>query len=47
MYGENLICDSEHPKLAHAPIEDELKVNERRAAIGLMRLELYAQWWWR
>ena len=43
MYGENLICDSEHPKLHTAPIEDERNVNQRRAAIGLMRLELYAQ----
>jgi len=43
MYGGNLICDSEHPKLHTAPIEDEHNVNQRRAAIGLMRLELYAQ----
>ena len=43
MYGENLMCDSEHPKLHIGPIEDELNVNQRRAAIGLMRLELYAQ----
>ena len=43
MYGENLICDSEHPKLHTGPIEDEHNVNQRRAAIGLMRLELYAQ----
>src|SRR5258708_3785121 len=42
-YGENLICDSQHPKLHTGPIEDELNVNQRRAAIGLMRLALYAQ----
>jgi len=43
LYGENLTCDSEHPKLHTGPIEDERNVNQRRAAIGLMRLELYAQ----
>jgi hypothetical protein len=43
MYGQNLICDSEHPKLHTGPIEDEENVNQRRAAIGLMRLELYTQ----
>jgi hypothetical protein len=45
MYGENLICGNEHPKpkLRTGPIEDERNVNLRRAAIGLMRLELYAQ----
>ena len=43
MYGENLTCDSEHPKLHTGPIEDERNVNQRRAAIGLMRLELYVQ----
>jgi hypothetical protein len=43
MYGQNLICDSEHPKLLTGPIEDEEHVNQRRAAIGLMRLELYTQ----
>jgi hypothetical protein len=42
-YGENLTCDKEHPKLHTGPIEDEHNVNQRRAAIGLMRLELYAQ----
>lgn len=42
-YGENLTCDAEHPKLHTGPIEDEEHVNQRRAAIGLMRLELYAQ----
>jgi len=43
MYGENLICDNEHPKLHTGPIEDEHNVNQRRAAIGLMRLEVYVQ----
>jgi hypothetical protein len=43
MYGENLTCDSEHPTLHTGPIEDERNVNQRRAAIGLMRLELYVQ----
>jgi hypothetical protein len=42
-YGENLTCDKEHPTLHTGPIEDEQHVNQRRAAIGLMRLELYAQ----
>ena len=42
-YGENLICDSDNPKLHIAPIANEQKVNQRRAAIGLMRLELYAE----
>src|SRR5258708_13534279 len=46
MYGENLICDSQHPKLHAGPIEDELNVNQRRAAMGLMRLALYAQLVW-
>jgi len=43
MYGQNLICDAEHPKLHTGPIEDEAHVNQRRAEIGLMRLELYSQ----
>jgi hypothetical protein len=44
MYGENLTCNNENPpKLHTGPIEDEDNVNQRRAAIGLMRLELYAQ----
>jgi hypothetical protein len=42
-YGQNLTCDAEHPKLHTGPIEDEQHVNQRRAAIGLMRLEIYAQ----
>jgi hypothetical protein len=43
VYGENLTCDSEHPKLHIGPIEDEDNVNKRRAAIGLMRLGLYVR----
>jgi len=43
MYGENLTCDQERPKLHTGPIEHEDHVNQRRAAIGLMRLGLYAQ----
>jgi hypothetical protein len=43
IYGENLICDTTSPKLRTGPIEDEQQVNQRRAAIGLMRLEIYVQ----
>jgi hypothetical protein len=43
MYGQNLTCDKEHPELHTGPIEDEDHVDQRRAAIGLMRLKLYAQ----
>jgi hypothetical protein len=42
-YGENLTCDQAHPKLHTGPIEDVEHVDARRAAIGLLRLELYAQ----
>jgi Family of unknown function (DUF6624) len=43
VYGENLTCDTQHPALHTGPIEDQDHVNQRRAAIGLVRLELYAQ----
>ena len=43
MYGQNLICDMERHELREGPIEDERHVNERRAAIGLIRVEIYAQ----
>ena len=43
MYGENLTCDHDHSTLHIGPIEDEDRVNERRSAIGLVRLELYAR----
>jgi hypothetical protein len=39
-FGERLVCQS--GKLHEAPIEDEEHVNQRRAAIGLMRIELYS-----
>jgi len=43
IYGQNLICDTQHPDLREGPIEDEGHVNEQRAAIGMMRLALYVQ----
>jgi hypothetical protein len=43
VYGQNLTCDNQHPELHTGPIENEDHVDERRAAIGLMRLQLYAQ----
>jgi hypothetical protein len=39
-YGENFVCDDRHPDMHPAPIEDEAHVNERRAAVGKIRLEL-------
>lgn len=42
-YGENLVCDRDHPQLHVAPIEDERHVNQRRAEVGLLRLDLYAR----
>jgi len=42
-YGQNLVCDSAHPQLHTGPIEDAPHVNQRRAEIGLMRLEIYTQ----
>jgi hypothetical protein len=42
-YGQNLTCDTEHQEMRTGPIEDSDHVDERRAAIGLMRLGLYAQ----
>jgi hypothetical protein len=42
LYGTQLECDATG-QLREAPIEDEASVNQRRAALGLMRLELYAQ----
>jgi hypothetical protein len=43
LYGQNLICDSQHPKLHEGEIEDPDHVDERRASIGLMRLSLYVE----
>lgn len=40
--GENLVC-SAGEKLHEAPIKDEGHVNERRAELGLIRIELYAR----
>ena len=39
-YGENFECNAQNPAMRPAPIEDEAHVNERRAFLGLMRLEL-------
>jgi len=41
LYGEQLECN-EGGKLQEAPMEDEAHVNQRRAELGLMRVELYA-----
>jgi hypothetical protein len=43
IYGENLVCDAQNPKLHRGEIEDPEHVDERRATIGLMRLMLYEQ----
>src|SRR6266853_273502 len=42
-YGEQLECIDANPELREAPIDDEAHVNERRASLGLMRMELYAR----
>jgi hypothetical protein len=42
-YGENLECSSDNPTLHEAPLDDPAHVNDRRAAVGLMRMELYAR----
>jgi hypothetical protein len=42
LYGEQLECGT-GKSLTVAPIDDEANVNMRRAALGLMRLELYAR----
>ena len=41
LYGENLECSLENPTLHRGPIEDEAHVNQRRAKVGLIRLEMY------
>ena len=42
LYGSNLECrDAE--ELHESPLDDEAHVNERRARMGLMRMELYAR----
>ncbi len=43
LYGERLECGAGEP-MHEAPIEDEPHVNQRRAELGLIRLELYADW---
>jgi hypothetical protein len=40
-YGENLECGPGETALHRAPIYDEAHVNARRAAMGLIRLEIY------
>ena len=42
LYGENFECKAGE-KLHETPIEDEPHVNQRRAQLGLIRLELYAR----
>jgi hypothetical protein len=42
LYGSQLECQSGE-ELHEAPIEDEGRVNQRRAELGLMRVELYAR----
>lgn len=41
-YGEQLECAPGKP-LSEAPIDDEATVNARRAQLGLLRIELYAE----
>jgi len=43
LYGQNLECNETSPELHEAPIDDEAGANDRRARIGLMRMELYAR----
>jgi len=40
LYGEQLVCSSGEG-MHEAPIEDEAHVNQRRAELGLIRVELY------
>jgi len=42
LYGERLECQAGET-MHEAPIEDEAHVNQRRAELGLMRIELYAR----
>jgi hypothetical protein len=42
-YGQNLECNETSPELHEAPIDEEAGVNDRRARLGLMRMELYAR----
>ncbi len=43
LYGQNLVCDPQHPQLHRGDIDDVEHVDDRRAALGLMRLKLYEQ----
>jgi hypothetical protein len=43
LYGQNLECNQPGSELHEGPIDDEAGVNDRRARIGLMRMELYAR----
>ena len=43
LYGANLECSDASPELHESPIDDEAHVNERRAGLGLMRMEHYAR----
>lgn len=42
LYGEQLECDRTG-KMHEAPIDDESHVNQRRAELGLVRMELYSE----
>ena len=42
LYGEQLVCNAGE-KMNEAPIEDEPRVNQRRAELGLIRVEIYAR----
>ena len=42
LYGEQLVCAAGE-KMHEAPIEDEAHVNQRRAGLGLIRVEIYAR----
>jgi hypothetical protein len=42
LYGEQLVCNAGE-QMHEAPIEDAAHVNQRRAELGLIRVELYAR----
>lgn len=43
VYGQNLICDGQHAESQIGTIEDAKHVDQRRAKIGLWRLDIYAR----
>lgn len=43
VYGQNLVCSADKPVLHETAIEDEPRVNVRRARIGLFRRDLYVR----